>query len=92
MGVQFEAMSIGDDCAGLDLDELRKESARCIVEVQTFCFCVQETLIDVYGLELAVKLRVNSEQLENFVTALVLEGPVYLFLYNLKALSEFDQL
>ena len=85
-------MSIADDLAGLDLDELRKESARCIVEVQTFCFCIQETLIDVYSLQAVVKSRVNMEQLENFVTALVLEGQIYIFLYNLKALSEFDQL
>ena len=39
-----------------------------------------------------VSSRVNQELLENFVTALILEGPVYILLYNLKALSEFDQL
>ena len=61
-----------------------------MIEVQTFCFTIQEVLIYVYGLQTLVKSRVNSEQLENFVTALVLEGPIYLFLYNLKALSEFD--
>lgn len=32
------------------------------------------------------------EHLENFVTALVLDGPIYLMLYNLKAISESDQL
>ena len=73
-------------------DELKKESARCIIEVKTFCFVIQEAVTEVYGLQESVKSRVNMEQLESFMTALILEGPVYIFLYNLKALSEFDQL
>ena len=34
----------------LNLDEIRKEKARCMVEVKTFIQVIQETLIEVYGL------------------------------------------
>ena len=53
---------------------------------------IQETLIEVYGLQEQVRSRTNNEQLENFVTALILSGPLYIFIYNLISLSEFDQL
>ena len=74
----------------LNLDEIKKEKARCIVEIKTFMRVIQETLIDVYGLQEFDKSRTNSEQLENFVTALILTGPLYIFIYNLISLSEFD--
>lgn len=51
-----------------------------------------ETLIEVYGLQQLVRSRVNNEQLENFVASLVLTGPVYIMIYNLISLSEYEQL
>ena len=53
---------------------------------------IQETLIEIYELQSFVRSRVNNEQLENFVTSLVLSGPVYILIYNLISLSEFDQI
>ena len=49
-----------------------------------------ETLIEVYGLQQLVRSRVNNEQLENFVASLVLTGPVYIMIYNLISLSEYE--
>ena len=34
----------------LNLDEIMKERARCIIELKTFILVIQETLIEVYGL------------------------------------------
>ena len=76
----------------MNLDELKKERARCIIELKSFCFVIIETLIEVYGLQSLIKSRVNAEQLENFVTSLVLSGPIYILLYNVIGLSEYDQL
>ena len=75
----------------LNLDEIKKERERCVVEVKTFIFTVQETLVEVYNLQNLVRSRVNNEQLQNFVTSLILSGPVYLLMYNLISLSEYDQ-
>ena len=71
---------------------MKKESARCTIEIKTFSFVMQEVITEVFCLQEQVSSRVNKEQLESFVTATVLDGPVYIFLYNLKALSEIDQL
>ena len=81
-----------DDGETLNLDEIKKERARCIIELKTFILVIQETLIEVYGLQELIKSRTNNEQLENFVTALVLTGPIYILIYNLISLSEFDKL
>ena len=75
----------------LNLDEIKKERERCVVELKTFICTIQETLIEVYNLQNLVRSRVNNEQLQNFVTSLVLSGPVYLLMYNLIILSEYDQ-
>jgi len=91
-GEEDEAESLRQGSSSLNLTELLKERARCIIEVKSFCFVIQETLVEVYGLQQLVRSRVNQELLENFVTALVLEGPIYILLYNLIALSEYDQL
>lgn len=39
-----------DEGETLNLDEIRKERARCIIELKTFIQVIQETLIEVYGL------------------------------------------
>jgi len=88
---ETESLRLGSN-SNLNLTELLKERARCIAEVKSFCFVIKETLIEVYGIQQLVRSRVNQELLENFVTALVLEGPIYILLYGLIALSEYDQL
>ena len=37
-----------------------------------------------------VQTRVAREQLENFVTSQVLAGPLYLLIFNLVSLSNFE--
>ena len=77
-----------DDDDDLDFVQLKKDRARCIIELKTFIFVIQETLVEVYSLQELVKTRVNAEQLENFVASLLLSGPIYILIYNLISLSE----
>ena len=53
---------------------------------------ITETVIEVYGLQQQVGPRINNEQLHGFLTATVLNGPIYMLIYNLISLSEYDQL
>ena len=61
-----------------------------MIELKTFIFVIEQTLVEVYRLQDLVKSRVNSEQLSNFVASLVLSGPIYILIYNLISLSEYE--
>ena len=58
--------------------------------MKSFAFVIQECLVELYGMGELVKSRVNSELLQNFVTSLVLSGPIYIFIFNLIGLGEYD--
>lgn len=74
----------------LDFEELKKEKSRCIIELKSFAFVIQECLVELYGMADLVKSRVHMELLHNFVTSLVLSGPIYIFIFNLIALGEYE--
>ena len=67
-----------------------QEKVRLILEIKIFVAVLMETVIEFYELHQMVKKRVNKDQLENFVTAQVLSGPVYVLLFCTLALSNSD--
>ena len=70
----------------------RKEKARIIVEIKTFMAIFQQTMTEFFGLESQVKPRVNREMMDNFITSLVLSGPLYVFVFNILALSNQEDI
>jgi hypothetical protein len=59
------------DEKGISMAELGKETARCIREIQTFTAILQEVFISFFDLRSAANGKLKREQLENFVTSLV---------------------
>jgi hypothetical protein len=70
--------------------ELGKETARCIKEIQTFTAILQEVFISFFDLRSAANGKLKREQLENFVTSLVVRDQVYAFIFNLIQLSQYE--
>ena len=70
--------------------ELGKETARCIKEIQTFTAILQEVFISFFDLRSATNVKLKREQLENFVTSLVVRDQVYVFIFNLIQLSQYE--
>ena len=64
-----------------------------MVEIKTFIEIFKQTIIEFYRIEEMVttnKQRVNREMLDNFVTSLVLSGPLYVFVFAILGISYYE--
>ena len=75
-----------------DHEMFKTECARCVLEIKVFISIIKETVIRFYRIDERVKSRVAKEQVENFITSQILAGPVYLLIFNLISLSNFEQM
>ena len=75
-----------------DASKFKTEADRCILELKTFICILTETIKRFYNIEKRVTSRVAKEQLENFVTSQILAGPVYLLLFNLISMANFEEM
>ena len=55
-----------------------------------FISIIKETIVRFYRIEDRVQSRIAKEMVENFVTSQILAGPVYLMIFNLISLSNFE--
>ena len=76
----------------LDAEKFKVETARCILEVKVFIHVIKETVVRFYQMEDRVQSRVAKEQLENFITSQILAGPLYILIFNLVSLNNFEQM
>ena len=53
---------------------------------------MKETIKKFYRIEKRVQSRVAQEQLENFVTSQILAGPVYILVFNLISIANFEEM
>ena len=75
-----------------DAAKFKSEAARCILEIKTFICILTETIKRFYRIEKRVKSRCAKEQLENFITSQILAGPVYLLVFNLISMANFEEM
>ena len=79
----------------VDPNAFTKDKARVIVEIKTFMLIYQQTLVEFFEIKESVsgkQNRVNREMLENFITSLVLSGPIYIFMYCLLGIGNYEQI
>ena len=73
-----------------DHERFKTECNRCVLEVKVFISIIKETIVRFYRIEDRVQSRIAKEMVENFVTSQILAGPVYLMIFNLISLSNFE--
>ena len=86
------ARRITKDLTTFDVEKFKSETARCILEVKVFISVIKETITRFYYMENRQQTRVAKEQLENFITSQILAGPLYLLIFSLVSLSNFEQM
>lgn len=75
------------------IDDYKHHAQRILNELAIFTSILNETLIQLYGLQSAIlKCVLKREQLENFIKAYVLSGASYVLIYNVLTLSQSDQI
>jgi hypothetical protein len=66
-----------------------------MIELKTFMEIFKQTLVDFFRIHHMIdgnKQRVNREMLDNFVTSLVLSGPLYIFVFAILGVTNYEQI
>jgi len=71
---------------GYEQQFYKLHASRCLVELNTFITIIYETVIAYYELRSLVS-GMKRQQIEHLVKSLVLQGPVYVFIFNIMSLS-----
>ena len=66
-----------------------------MVELKTFMEIFKQNIVEFFRIHQMVegnKQRVNREMLDNFVTSLVLSGPLYIFVFAILGVTNHEQI
>lgn len=72
---------------GYEQQFYKLHASRCLVELNTFITIIYETVVAYYELRSSLASGMKRQQIEHLVKSLVLQGPVYVFIYNIMSLS-----